>query len=286
MTTFPAVTPLLRELDRRGYQQFGDEWDTKVCEAILDLRNCYTQLRERDRKLIDYSSLPVQMAYAFMYVGANANCLSQVMHAGQIALGNSILVKPEMRVTSWGGGPGSDLLALVSLLRRSPPDLRPNKIHYRVLDKQPNWHEILKTVAILQLGTVNIEVSFQEADVTIPSQWQGISCEQEDMVIMNFFISEICSLKLAKSVRDCMEASLKSLPTGCTLIFNDSNAYTFHSYFDKLCDRAGGFSAAVSENALLKVEGDFDDFFNEGMARFETTPKLISKAAYRVLKRI
>ena len=83
-----------------------------------------------------------------------------------------------------------------------------------------------------------------------------------------------------------MEVGLKSLSEGCTLIFNDSNAFTFYSYFDGLRQRTGGFSALVSESGLLKVAGDFDDFFNEGIGRFETTPKLSSNAVYRVLKRI
>jgi hypothetical protein len=223
------------------------------------------------------------MAYAYMYVGANASCLFQVLDKGQDVLGRSILSAPQMKVTSWGGGPGSDLLALVELLRRSPPGSRPERIRYRVLDKQPNWNEILQTVALLQLGTVDIDVEFQAVDVTVPAQWKGVSCEGEDMVLMNFFISEVCALRLAKSVRECLEASLTSLSPGCTVIFNDSNAYTFHSYFDARYKSAGGLTAVLSESELLRVDGDFDDLFNQCMGRFETTPKLSSNAAYRVL---
>lgn len=268
---------------KRGTAAFGSEWDAKVCEAIRDLRDRYTQLRDHQRKLIDYSSLPVQMAYAFMYVGANANCLFQVMDKGQAALGKPLLTSPEMRVTSWGGGPGSDLLSLVELMRRTSPDERPTRIRYRVLDKQPNWHEILQTVALLQRGTVEIIVEFQEVDVTKPDQWKNIPYDDEHMVMMNFFVSEVCALRLVKSVRDCLELCLKSLKSGGVVIFNDSNAYSFHSYFDARFRAAGGFSAILSEGELLRVSGDFDDLFNECMGRFETTPKLSSNAAYRVL---
>jgi hypothetical protein len=286
MKTFPAVSPLLLELDRQGSVEFGEEWDAKVCEAIRDLRNRYTQLRDRTRKLIDYGSLPVQMAYAFMYVGANANCLNQVLKAAELASGHPLLTGPEMRVTSWGGGPGSDLLALVALLRDSHPDERPKRIVYRVLDKQPNWHEILKTVAKLQTGTVEIEVSFQPVDVTIPEQWAGITSEGDDLLMMSFFVSEVCALKLAKPVWDCLTTSLASLKKASLLVFNDSNAYTFHSYFDKLSQQVGGFETIVSENGQLNVETDFDDFFRQCMGRFDSTsPKLASNAAYRVLKR-
>jgi hypothetical protein len=219
MKTFPVVSPLLQDLDRQGVAQFGNNWDDKVCEAIRDLRNHYTQLRVRDRKLIDYSSLQVQMAYGFMYVGANANCLFQVLDSAEMAHGQPIWRSPEMKVTSWGGGPGSDLLALVRLLRKTQPDQRPKKIAYRVLDKQPNWHEILKSVAVLQLGTVEIEVSFEAVDVTLPGQWQAISNADDDMLIMNFFVSEVCSLNLAKSVWSCLAASLASLKKDCIVVF-------------------------------------------------------------------
>lgn len=287
MKTFPAVTPLLRDLDQQGIAQYGANWDAKVCEAIEDLRNQYTQLRIRDRKLIDYGSLPVQMAYGFMYVGANANCLFQVLKSAEVDHGQYILHGSEMKITSWGGGPGSDLLALVGLLRNTPPDERPKKILYRVLDKQPNWHEILQAVAILQLGTVEIEVSFEAVDVTVADQWRAVSNLEDDILIMNFFVSEVCSLKQAKSVWDCLAASLKSLKKNCIVVFNDSNFYTVHSYFDKLIERVGGFNALVSENELLKVSVDFDDFFNDWMGRFDsTTPKLTSNAAYRVLRRL
>ena len=286
MRTFPVVSPLLRELDVRGSAVFGADWNTKVIEAIRDLRNRYTQLRMRDRKLIDYSSLPVQMAYAFMYVGANANCLFQVMKAGSAAFEAQSLSKPDIQVTSLGGGPGSDLLALVGMLRTLSPDVRPRRVRYRVLDKQPNWHEILGIVARLQQGTVEIDVSFEAVDVTIPDQWRGVSCNQDDLLIMNFFVSEVCSLKEARSVRDCLTAQLASLSAGSALVFNDSNAFTFHDYFDKLYRSVGGFSAIASQNEQLTVPPDFDEFFNECMARFDaTTPKLTSNAAFRVLVR-
>jgi hypothetical protein len=286
MKIFPNVSPLLQVLDRQGLFEFGDDWDVKVCEAIRDLRNRYTQLLDRNRKLIDYSSLPVQMAYAFMYVGANSNCLTQILTTAEAAAQQPIFIGPEMRVTSWGGGPGSDLLALVTTLRNTLPDERPRKIIYRVLDKQPNWHEILKTVAKLQAGTIEIEVSFEAVDVTIPDQWKGISNEHDDILIMNFFVSEVCSLRESKSVRECLSASLRSLKSGSVLVFNDSNAYSFHSYFDNLTGTVGGFGALVSESGQLDVSPDFDDFFRHCMGRFDSTsPKLTSNAAYRVFRK-
>jgi hypothetical protein len=286
MITFPSVSPLLQELDRKGAAEFGTEWDDKVRQAICDLRNKYTQLRHIDRKLIDYSSLPVHMAYCFVYAGANANCLFQVLNSAKTALGNLMIGKSEMNVTSWGGGLGSDLLALVAMLRNTPPDNRPKKINYRVLDKQPNWHEILQSVALLQKGTVAIDISFEAVDVTIPDLWSAITNENDDILIMNYFVSEVCVLKLGKSVRECLKNSLSSLKTDCILIYNDSNFFTVLNYFDQLYKSVGNFQTCVLENSQLNVEPDFDDFFRNYMARFDgTSPKLASNAAYRVLRK-
>lgn len=113
MSTFRLVTPLLRELDRKGLMAFGDEWDGEVRKSIQDLQDRYFQLRDRNRKLIDYSSLPMQMAYAFMYVASHGDFLSQVLMKTSDALQGRLFAGRSIRVTSLGGGPGSDLLAII-----------------------------------------------------------------------------------------------------------------------------------------------------------------------------
>lgn len=287
MGFFPRVSPILAGLDRRGLSERGNNWDGQVAQAIVDFGTSYGggNLLQPNRKLIDYGDLATQAAYVFMYVAGHADFLAQVLRKGQEAWGAGLFRKPEMRITSLGGGPGSDLLAVVSLARSLPPDERPSKICYRVLDKQPNWHEILRTVAASQLGTIDIEVTFEAMDVTIPAQWQHVSCAADDMLIMNFFVSEVCRLQKAGSVRRCLSQALRSLPAGAAMVFNDSAAYTFFTYFDNLVQQVGGFSRLLVESGRVDAEPDFDEIFREGMVRFGRTPKLGSNAAYRVMRR-
>jgi hypothetical protein len=282
MGFFQKVSPILAQLDHEGRQERGTAWDKQVAQAIVDFGNSYGggNLLQPNRKLIDYSDLATQTAYVFMYVAGHADLLHQVL-----ARGGALLNKDEVHITSLGGGPGSDLLAVIELVRGLPPERRPRKIHYRVLDKQPNWHEILRVVSDLQTGTIAIEITFETVDVTVPAQWQTVDCANDDLFVMNFFVSEVCRLRAAASVRDCLQHLLGSLPTGAFVVFNDSAAFSFYEYFDTRALRAGRFERLLVENSRLDAEPDFDEVFRQAMDRFGRTPKLTSNAAYRVLRR-
>lgn len=134
MGFFPLVSSVLAELDRAGIAADGTEWDGKVAEAIRAFNSAYGNgaLLQRDRSLIDYGALATQAAYVFMYVGGHADFLAQVLSLAEQSHALAGLRREEITVTSLGGGPGSDLLALVSFLRRLPADERPLRIRYRV----------------------------------------------------------------------------------------------------------------------------------------------------------
>lgn len=285
MGFFPAVSPILAGLDRQGIAALGDDWDRSVASAILGFNAAYGggNLLKQNRRLIDYGDLSTQAAYVFMYVAGHADFLHTVFRQGYAQGAFAGLQKPEIRVTSVGGGPGSDLLALVRILREIPPDQRPTRMHYRVLDKQPNWHEILQTVANSQQGTIDIELSFETIDVTIPEQWNAATCNNDDLLIMNFFVSEVCRLREAASVRGCLNHLLNTLSAGAAIVFNDSNFPSCYEYFDQRVAAVGGFSRPVVESNRLDAGPNFNNFFRECMVRFGRTPKLSSNAAYRVL---
>jgi hypothetical protein len=287
MGFFPAVSPILAGLDRQGSALLGQDWDRRVAEAILGFNAAYGNgnLLQRNRQLIDYGDLSTQAAYVFMYVAGHADFLHSVLNRGREEGAFRGLKKPEIRVTSLGGGPGSDLLALVRILRMIRPNERPQRIRYRVLDKQPNWHEILQTVAASQEGTFDIELVFESVDVTVPAQWRAVSCETDDLLIMNFFVSEVCRLREAASVRGCMEHLLGSLAANSVVAFNDSSFRSCFEYFDSRVAAVGGFVRKVVESERLDAQPDFDEYFRDCMVRFGRTPKLGSSAAFRVLTR-
>lgn len=287
MGFFSSVSPVLVELDRQGIAAHGAGWDLQVATAIRGFNAAFGNgnLLIKNRKLIDYGDLATQTAYVFMYVAGHADFLHMVLRRGGEEGALASLKKAMVQVTSIGGGPGSDLLALVRLLRSIPPDERPQLIRYRVLDKQPNWHEILATVAQLQRGTFDVEVSFEPVDVTIPLQWQNVTCKDDDLLIMNFFVSEVCRLREAASVRDCFESLFRSLREKAVIVFNDSNFPSCYEYFDNRIAAVGGFSRPVVESCRLDAQPDFDELFRECMVRFGRTPRLTSNAAFRVLIR-
>jgi hypothetical protein len=129
-------------------------------------------------------------------------------------------------------------------------------------------------------------LSFEPVDVTIPDQWRHATCQEDDLLIMNFFVSEVCRLREAASVRGCFESLLRSLRSEATLVFNDSAFSSCYDYFDNCATAVGGFERPVVESRRLDAQSDFDEFFWECMVRFGRTPRLTSNAAYRVLKKL
>ena len=286
MSTFRLVIPLLRELDRQGVAEFGAGWDAAVASSIRGLQDRYSQLRNRNRKLIDYSSLPVQMAYAFMYVSSHGDFLAQILKRAAAEITQPLLSGRNISVTSLGGGPGSDLLALVSFIREMPAADRPKKVVYRVLDKQPNWHQSLVILAEVQKASVAVEVIFERIDVTVEEDWIGSSLDCDDYVIMNYFVSEVCALRNSSSVVGCFNRLLGSMKSGAVLVYNDSSAYSFYTFFDQRVRSMGGFQAIISEQANLFVtDYDVDDFYRDFIVRFDRDPKLHSSAVFRVLRK-
>ena len=115
MGMFRKVSPILTQLDSQGRSARGEGWDGQVAQGIVNFKESYGggNLLKSNRKLLDYSDLATQTAYVFMYVGGHADFLKQVMER----LGESLLAKQTIHITSLGGGPGSDLLAVVELRR-------------------------------------------------------------------------------------------------------------------------------------------------------------------------
>src|SRR5687767_1761878 len=76
---YDCFRAVLRDLNEAGRQQYGDQWEPKVEEALLSLEKSYEELREPSRNLIDYSSLPFLAAYAFVYAVGRAQFMYEIL---------------------------------------------------------------------------------------------------------------------------------------------------------------------------------------------------------------
>lgn len=281
---FDSVNSVLRGLDETGQEQYGDDWQAKLGARIEALAEEYRTLRNADRDLIDYSDITSQAAYAFMYMAGHADFVSQILKKARATMGAALFGKKALSVTSLGGGPGSELLGLIDYLESSDEGV--TKIDYWVLEKEPAWKHLTKAVVDIASDQIEIKLHFICLDPSDDEKCGDISLEEDDLVILSFFISEVCATKYAASVRASLDHLFSTMPDRSLLLYNDSNAYSFYSFLN------GRVNAARKFNQFLEIEDEltvrspkFTGMIKEYMTRTERCPKLSSNAVAKVLRR-
>ena len=126
---------LLLSLDELGRDARGESWEDDVAEELIGLRAAYDCLTEPDRSVIDYSDPATQAAYVYAYAIGRAEFTYQLLKRHRAALGAPIFKTKEARVTSLGGGPGSEIAGLVKYLLDEDSGEEVESIKYWVFDK-------------------------------------------------------------------------------------------------------------------------------------------------------
>jgi Protein of unknown function (DUF3115). len=283
---FDVVRSVMTILDDQGAADH-DDWEDLLAERLASLEASYAELLKVDRELIDYSDLATQTAYVFRYVIGHAEYICQLLTMARQDTGAPLFETDELWVTSVGGGPGSELLGLVKYLAQAKtkePEIK--KIVYTVVDKENNWRHVIDLVIDAIETDIEIDVYYRTFDVTEEKIPDNVTLKHEELVFMSFFISEVCRLPDAKNVRKNVTAILDSMPSNSLLLYNDSRAYSFHSFFDARVAAAKGFDEVVSFDQELKVKSpDFSGLIGEFIEKYDYRPRLSSNAISKLMRR-
>jgi hypothetical protein len=190
---YDAVKAVLTALDEQGDADY-DDWSDRLTERLASLEASYRDLRNANRDLIDYSDLATQAAYVFRYVLGHADFIYDFLRLIREKLGAPIFDDEEIWVTSVGGGPGSELLGLLKYLEKADDEPDIKKIVYTVIDKEANWEHVVNAFVENVETDLEIEVVFQTFDVSSANVPNAVTLKDEELVIMSFFISEVCAL--------------------------------------------------------------------------------------------
>lgn len=283
---YNAVNAVLTALDAQG-QTDHDDWSDQLAERLASLEASYRELRNANRDLINYSDLATQAAYVFRYVLGHADFIYDFLCLIRNNLGAPIFSDEEIWVTSIGGGPGSELLGLLKYLKEVKGEPKINKIVYTVIDKESNWEHVVESFVDLVETDIDINLVFQNFDFSSPIIPEGVTLEYEELVIMSFFISEICSLPNGATVSKSLESLLSTMKDDSLLLYNDSDAYSFYTFLNGRVRGAKRFEQLLDINAEFKSDTpDYDGVMLEYVEEFDYRPKLSSKAVSKLLRRV
>lgn len=116
MTIFELVKIALDELYAQGNQQYGADLDEKIKERMEYLSSSYAKLNDNAREPVDYKDPATRFAYVYKYVAAHGDYVVQVMQQLRSELDGNIFQGKNARITCVGGGPGSDIIAVLKYL--------------------------------------------------------------------------------------------------------------------------------------------------------------------------
>ena len=115
MTLFQLVKIVLDHLYAEGAELYGSKLDGKITQNLEYLSESYNKLTDPARKPVDYEDPATRFAYVYKYVAAHGDYVVQVLKELAAKRGG-VFDGANARVSCLGGGPGSDIIAVLKYL--------------------------------------------------------------------------------------------------------------------------------------------------------------------------
>jgi hypothetical protein len=170
-----------------------------------------------------------RFGYLYCYVAAHAHLCELAMRSSQeirALIVSKVRGQQPLRVCLFGGGPGTELIALTKFLSRRVAGEDPLTVEVLVLDKEPSWGENVATTGAV-VGAALTEAHFEiEMNVTF-NQFDfcadpGVMLDQirgRDLYIFNHAVSE--ALNSLNTLEPLLASITESMPIGAVLLIAD-----------------------------------------------------------------
>lgn len=171
MTLFQLVKITLDSLYEEALQEYGDRTDEEITSRFKYLAQSYVELAKQERQPIDYQDPATRFAYVYKYVASHGDYVVKILKIARNKLG-MIFKDGKVRVSCIGGGPGSDIIAVLKFLSDFKGKEPVEKIVCYLLDKEQAWADTWTELDDkLEIDHIKLSVNFQALDVTDPDSW-------------------------------------------------------------------------------------------------------------------
>jgi hypothetical protein len=255
---------------------------------LEDLREAYDNLTVPGRSEIDYSDLATQAAYVFVYAIGRAEFTYQLLKRHRAAVGKPLFPNSVARITSLGGGPGSEIAGVVKYLLDPSNGENVNSIKYWIFDKDGDWANVCRALVNDLSEFLSIELVFDTLDLCDQKECKKISLTGDDLLILSFVISELCAITKKSDAENSLRELYKTLDDGSKVFYNDSNASSFYYFFNDTRKFVKGLGKVSQKSEIVDKIGitlKFGPTYTEYMDHFDVTPHLTSDALSKLLIR-
>jgi hypothetical protein len=287
MTIFQLVKIALDALYKEAIESHGGDADKAIAAQIDYLSKSYGQLNQAGRQPVNYKDPATRFAYVYKYVASHGDYVVQVLEALRLKLEGPIFTTESVRVSCVGGGPGSDIIAILKYLEERKATEKVKKVTCYLLDREQAWADTWTELDDSLKTDLLLHANFQPLDVTAPESWaQQKKFLQADIFTMSYFVSEVMGLDKDGVVTKFWQTLFKEAKPGALFVYDDNGHDAFNSYFDKQWKAAGLNCVVEATNELTwprynEQKAGLGDFLN----KFGQQPKLKTPLTYRVLRK-
>jgi hypothetical protein len=251
-----AFEAALTAIDEHGRDEFGDEWYDRVRDRRAFLEAQYVKLHVEGRDPIDYSELPTQAAYVYSYALTRAAYVKEFLSRHRARHGAPLFSKKVITVLSFGGGPASELVGLVQYLDEQG-DEPVERINYYVGDKDSEWAECARLVAMNITTDIEIELNYKRLDVINEEDMSKVDLSGTCLVILSYLMSELSKLDRREIIVQNFRTVLKDMQPGSKILFLDNKHRMFIEFFQS-CKLVEGLRQRNDDGD--PIEFDLPDF--------------------------
>ena len=286
MTLFQLIKITLDELYEQGLREYGHELDAQIKKKMSYLSESYGNLSNSRRQPIDYRDPATRFAYVYCYVATHGDYIVQALAILRDHLAGNIFQNESARVSCLGGGPGSDILAILKYLSEQPSE-PVKKLTCYLLDGEQAWADTWTEIDESLGVNLQLKTNFQSLDVTRPDTWKyQTNFLKADLFTLSYFVSEVYSLDDKGDVTAFWNNLLERAKPGAMVLYIDNGNDIFNEYFD-------GIWAGTDFKCLLNASNeawtprcseqttDIQTYIN----RFGRSPKLRGYLSLRVLRK-
>ena len=287
MTIFQLVKIALDALYAESFALYGAETDAKITKQISYLTLSYGQLNSSDRTPVNYKDPATRFAYVYKYVAAHSDYVVQVLKTLVTKLDRPIFASDTIRVSCVGGGPGSDIIAVLKYLDDRKDIEKVKKVTCYILDREQAWADTWTEIDDSLQTELQLHANFQPLDVTDPNSWaQQKKFLQADLFTMSYFVSEVKELDKDGIVSAFWQTLFREAKSGALFLYDDNGHDAFNNYFDTQWKKAGLQCEVEATNQIFwpssnEQKSDLGDYLN----KFGQQPKLKTPLTYRVLRK-
>lgn len=286
MTLFQLVKITLDALYQEAQDKYAKQADTEISSRIKYLSSSYGDLTNKEREPVDYNDPATRFAYVYKYVASHGDYVVKILKIAKTKLG-TVFKEKKSRVSCIGGGPGSDIIAVLKFLADYGTKEPVEKIVCYLLDREQAWADTWTELDDkLEIDHIKLGVNFQALDVTDPESWESQrKFLGADLFTLSYFVSEVYALDKG-NVTNFWATLFKNAKSGALFLYDDNGKDVFNNYFDSHWQEAG--LELIDSETNVSWTPSYDEQASELAAykvKFGENPKLKGYLSYRILRK-